>query len=125
MSVPGFATAAGTRRYVGRLGSAAAPGHFRQERDLSISSIGLGTYLGHWDDTTDRMYQEAVKRALELGCNVIDSAINYRFQRSERAIGAALAQLIDGGRASRDEVIVATKGGFIPFDGEPPRDARA
>ena len=123
MSVPGFATAAGTRRYAGRVGAAA--GHFRQERDVSMSSIGLGTYLGHWDDHTDRMYQEAVRRALELGCNVIDSAINYRFQRSERAIGAALTQLFDGGRAARDEVIVATKGGFIPFDNEPPRDSRA
>ncbi|HSE97171.1 MAG TPA: aldo/keto reductase, partial [Blastocatellia bacterium] len=54
----------------------------------------------------------------------IDSAINYRFQRSERAIGAALKQLFDSGKAARDEIIIATKGGFIPFDGEPPRDAR-
>ena len=90
---------------------------------MCISSIGLGTYLGHWDDRTDLMYQEAVKRALELGCNVFDSAINYRFQRSERAIGSALKQLFDARKASRNEVIVATKGGFFPFDGEPPRDA--
>src|SRR5205085_9303896 len=82
-------------------------------------------YLGHWDERTDRMYQEAIRRAIELGCNVIDSAINYRFQRSERVIGAALKQLIDAGRAARDEVIVATKGGFIPFGDQPPRDARA
>jgi aryl-alcohol dehydrogenase-like predicted oxidoreductase len=70
------------------------------------------------------MYQEAIKRAVELGVNVIDSAINYRFQRSERAIGAALRQLFEAGKASRDEIIVATKGGFLPFEGEPPRDAR-
>jgi aryl-alcohol dehydrogenase-like predicted oxidoreductase len=89
-----------------------------------MSSIGLGTYLGHWDDRTDRMYEEAVKRAIELGCNVIDSAINYRFQRSERAIGSALKQLFDSGKASRDEIVVATKGGFFPFDGEPPSDQR-
>jgi aryl-alcohol dehydrogenase-like predicted oxidoreductase len=89
-----------------------------------MSSIGLGTYLGHWDESTDRMYEESVRRAVELGSNVFDSAINYRFQRSERAIGAALKQLFDGGRISRDEVVVATKGGFFPFDGEPPRDPR-
>jgi aryl-alcohol dehydrogenase-like predicted oxidoreductase len=70
------------------------------------------------------MYQEAIRRAVELGCNVIDSAINYRFQRSERAIGAALSQIFKTGKASRDEIIVATKGGFFPFEGEPPRDAR-
>jgi aryl-alcohol dehydrogenase-like predicted oxidoreductase len=101
----------------------AASEHFRQLSGLSASSIGLGTYLGHWDDHTDQMYQEATKRAVELGCNVIDSAINYRFQRSERAIGAALKQLFDSGKARRDEIIVATKGGFFAFDGEPPRDS--
>jgi aryl-alcohol dehydrogenase-like predicted oxidoreductase len=101
----------------------AASEHFRQMSGLSVSSIGLGTYLGHWDDHTDQMYLEATKRAVELGCNVIDSAINYRFQRSERAIGAALRQLFESGKARRDEIIVATKGGFFAFDGEPPRDS--
>jgi aryl-alcohol dehydrogenase-like predicted oxidoreductase len=90
-----------------------------------LSSIGLGTYLGHWDEHTDRNYQEAIKRAVELGCNVIDSAINYRFQRSERTIGATLKQMFDAGKVSRDEIIVATKAGFFPFEDEPPRDARA
>src|SRR5581483_10726123 len=125
MSIQGCATAEGTRRYAARLASMTAASHFRQQQELFMSSIGLGTYLGHWDERTDRMYQEAIRRAIELGCNVIDSAINYRFQRSERAIGAALKQLFESQRAARDEVIVATKGGFIPFDDEPPRDARA
>lgn len=124
MSVEGCATAAGTRRYTARLAATTAEGHFRQQQELWMSSIGLGTYLGHWDDRTDRMYQEAVRRAVELGCNVIDSAINYRFQRSERAIGAALKQLFEARRAARDEIILTTKGGFIPFDTEPPRDSR-
>jgi aryl-alcohol dehydrogenase-like predicted oxidoreductase len=119
----GGATPAGTRRYAERLRPAATPEHFRQLSGLSVSSIGLGTYLGHWDDHTDQMYQEATKRAIELGCNVIDSAINYRFQRSERSIGAALKQLFDSGKAHRDEIIIATKGGFFAFDGEPPRDS--
>jgi aryl-alcohol dehydrogenase-like predicted oxidoreductase len=119
----GGATPAGTRRYAERLKSAACPDHFRQLSGLSVSTIGLGTYLGHWDDHTDQMYQEATKRAIELGCNVVDSAINYRFQRSERAIGAALKQLFDAGKARRDEIVIATKGGFFAFDGEPPRDS--
>ena len=118
------ATPEGTRRYAQRMNSATARGHFRERDGLLMSSIGLGTYLGHWDEHTDRNYQEAIKRAVELGCNVIDSAINYRFQRSERAIGAALKQLFDSRKASRDEMIVATKGGFFPFEDEPPRDAR-
>ncbi|MEK6325008.1 MAG: aldo/keto reductase [Acidobacteriota bacterium] len=119
------ATPEGTRRYAQRMNSTTARGHFRERHTLLVSSIGLGTYLGHWDEHTDRSYEEAIKRATDLGCNVIDSAINYRFQRSERAIGAALKQQFEAGKVSRDEIIVATKGGFFPFEDEPPRDPRA
>lgn len=119
------ATPEGTRRYAQSMKSITARGHFRERDGLLTSSIGLGTYLGHWDEHTDLNYLEAIKHAIGLGCNVIDSAINYRFQRSERSIGAALKQLFDGGKVSRDEIIVATKGGFFPFEDEPPRDPRA
>src|SRR2546423_4337967 len=118
------ATPEGTKRYAQRLGSLVARGHFRERNELLMSSIGLGTYLGHWDEHTDRSYEESIKRAVELGCNVIDSAINYRFQRSERAIGAVLTELFVAGTTSRDEIIVATKAGFFPFEDEPPKDPR-
>ena len=107
MSKANGATPEGTMRYAERMGAVTAQGHFRKQQQLCMSTIGLGTYLGHWDERTDRMYQEAVKRAIELGSNVFDSAINYRFQRSERAIGAALKQVFDAGKASRDEIIAA------------------
>ena len=32
-----------------------------------MSTIGLGTYLGHWDERTDRLCQVAIRRAVELG----------------------------------------------------------
>jgi aryl-alcohol dehydrogenase-like predicted oxidoreductase len=121
MSKATGSTSEGTKRYAARLASATSAGHFREQQRLCMSSIGLGTYLGQWDERTDKMYQDAIKRAIELGCNVIDSAINYRFQRSERAIGAALKQLLDAGKAARDEIVIATKGGFFPFDSERPR----
>lgn len=117
-----WATAEGTARYRHRFADRVAPGHFRQERGLWFSSIGLGTYLGGYDDETDARYRQAIIRAVELGCNVIDTAINYRFQRSERAIGQALRMLFGADRAARDELIIATKGGYIPFDGAPPVD---
>ena len=88
-----MATPEGTERYRARFDQA-AEGHFRQEQGLVMSSIGLGTYLGEADERTDELYRRAVVRAVELGCNVIDSAINYRFQRSERSVGAALADLM-------------------------------
>src|SRR5918999_1496232 len=111
----GYATPEGTARYAARLQSGVAPGHFREFQGLRISSIGLGTYLGEHDAATDADYREAIMRAVELGCNLIDTAINYRFQQSERAIGQVLAMLFEQGRLRRDEVVIATKGGFIPF----------
>jgi aryl-alcohol dehydrogenase-like predicted oxidoreductase len=51
--------------------------------------------------------------------------VNYRFQRSERAIGAAIARLAASGVATRAEIVVATKGGFVPFDGSAPGSAAA
>jgi aryl-alcohol dehydrogenase-like predicted oxidoreductase len=124
MSLQGRATTEGTKRYRDRLKEQANENHFRHQQNLWLSSIGLGTYLGKWDEQTDRAYTEAVVRAVELGVNVIDTAANYRFQRSERSIGAALAQLTEQARASRDELLIWTKGGYLPFDGQPPRDAR-
>jgi len=91
----------------------------------NFSSIGLGTYLGHADDQTDQLYREAIVEALRLGCNVIDTAINYRNQRSERAIGQALAEAIEKQTVSREQVIIATKGGYLPFDGDVPADPQS
>ncbi|MEP6820469.1 MAG: aldo/keto reductase [bacterium] len=123
MTTPTSATLEGTLRYRERFKDSAAENHFREQHSLRLSSIGTGTYLGNADDETDRRYTTAIGRAVELGANVIDTAANYRFQRSERAIGKALAQLNEEG-FSRDEIIICTKGGYLPFDGAPPRDVR-
>ena len=120
--IPGRATPEGTRRFAER--AAAAEGHFRRAGDLTLSSLGLGTYLGREDAATDSGYEASLGRALELAVNVIDAAINYRGQRSERAIGRALDRAIAAGRASRDEVFLSTKGGYFPHDAEDPRDPR-
>ncbi len=123
MTLSGCATASGTGHYRSRFEKIAATGHFRQSQALWLSSIGLGTYLGNHDAEADRLYHDATTRAVESGCNVIDTAINYRHQRSERAIATALKELATKG-FNRDEIVIASKGGFIPFDGSPPRDAR-
>jgi aryl-alcohol dehydrogenase-like predicted oxidoreductase len=120
MPLQGFATAEGTVRYRERLGDSTAENHFRFEQGLWLSSVGTGTYLGGWDEETDRAYAEAIARAVELGANVVDTAANYRFQRSERSVGEALRRLTGERVAARDEVVVCTKGGYIPFDSEPP-----
>src|SRR6202161_3987184 len=118
----GFATPEGKLRYAARFQGRSAPGHFREiPGGLVFSSIGIGTYLGDADDATDGAYTDAVVSAVESGCNVIDSAINYRFQRSERAVGAAMKELFSKG-FSRDEIVLCTKAGFLTPDGEMPAD---
>jgi len=122
MRLAGRATHDGTKRYAARFPSLLRSGNYRDLHSLAASSIGLGTYLGAEDSATDSAYVEAIRLALLSGCNVLDSAINYRCQRSERNIGTALAGLVRDGRVARDEIIVATKGGFIPFEDALPAD---
>ncbi|HTW24985.1 MAG TPA: aldo/keto reductase [Candidatus Baltobacteraceae bacterium] len=121
--MPGRATAQGTLRYAARFQGRTAAGHFREIPDgLHLSSIGIGTYLGEPDEAADSGYAAAVVAAIAGGINVVDSAINYRLQRSERSIGAALRELAAKGFA-RDEIVLCTKAGFLTPDGEMPDDA--
>ena len=116
------ATIQGTKTYADeRVREGVAERHFRQVQGLWLSSIGLGTYLGRNDDTTDDLYRSAVVQAVQSGCNVLDTAINYRCQRSERNIRDALRELAKQ-NIPREQVVVATKGGFIPFENESPPD---
>src|SRR5256885_129511 len=115
------ATTAGTKRYADRLRERSAAAHFRQAHGLTVSSLGIGTYLGQPDDKTDAGYTAAVVAAVESGINVIDAAINYRFQRSERSIGTAI-KLLAQKNISRDEFVVCTKGGYLTPDGSMPSD---
>ena len=128
--LPGRATALGTSEYRDRFPELRDAGHFRRPEqapgpaDLWLSSIGLGTYLGEPDDDTDREYISAIATALRSGINVLDTAINYRHQRSERNVGAALRQVVDAGEVKRHEVVVCTKAGYLSFDGDLPADPR-
>src|SRR6476661_4101533 len=114
------ATRDGTVRYRERFPHA----HFSEQHGLVLSSIGIGTYLGNADEAADESYTRSVVRAVQLGVNVIDSAANYRFQRSERSIGKALQQLTTEHGIAREELVICTKGGYLPFDGAPPRNVR-
>jgi len=113
-----MSTGTGTWDYRDRFGDGFGRTYFRRFGDGVVSSIGLGTYLGDPTDEADRRYREAIVAALEGGINVVDTAINYRAQRSERVVGEALERA----DVDREAVVVATKGGFLPFDGSRPED---
>jgi aryl-alcohol dehydrogenase-like predicted oxidoreductase len=114
-------TADGGWRYHDRWSDEFARAYFRRVGDTPVSSVGVGTYLGDPTEEVDEGYHDAIVTALESGCNVVDTAINYRAQRSERVVGEAVRDA----DVDRDEVFVATKGGFVPFDGERPDDPGA
>jgi len=119
--VEGRATAEGTRRFRERFVDAQPDSFYRLLADEAVvSSLGLGTYLGECEDVEDARYTAIVIAALERGVNILDTAINYRCQRSERAIGEALRTMISSGEITREEVVVCTKGGYIPLERTPP-----
>ncbi|WBB56671.1 aldo/keto reductase [Verrucosispora sp. WMMD573] len=81
--------------------------YVRLDTPKPLSRIGLGTWQfgsrewGYGPDY-ERLAANIVKRAVELGVTVFDTAEVYGFGRSERLLGAALA-------TDRDKVAVATK----------------
>ncbi len=88
-----------TAAYAARFPESRDAGFYRDVLGLTVSSLGIGTYLNG--------SEEALLAAAEQGINFWDTAINYRHQQSEREIGAALKRL------DRDELVVCTKAGFL------------
>ena len=120
-AIAGHATPTGTARFAERFTVGHSPDFYRALGDGNlVSSIGMGTYLGDCTDAEDARYVTVLAAGLERGLNLIDTAINYRCQRSERATGKAIRRAIDLGLVTRDEIVVSTKGGYIPLEGEPP-----
>jgi aryl-alcohol dehydrogenase-like predicted oxidoreductase len=116
------ASDAGTTRFRRRFEGRFVDEYFRTTTwGVSASSVGIGTYLGEANNRDDVAYQASVRAAVVRGVNLLDTAINYRGQRSELAIGSAIQEAIGAGEAMRDELIVCSKGGYIPL----PRDAPA
>ncbi len=83
---------------------------------LDVTVIGLGCWVmggTMWGGANDRDSIAAVRRAVELGVNFIDTAPVYGCGRSEELVGKALDGL-------RDKVVLATKCGIV----WPPRTGR-
>ena len=115
--ISGFATPDGTANFAKRHTNV-AKNHFKNFSGLTLSSIGVGTYLGNPDDLTDSLVQEAIKTSVASGINVIDTAINYRAQKAERSVGKAISELVESGNIKREELFISTKNGYITNDGD-------
>ncbi|MDE1838821.1 MAG: aldo/keto reductase [Thaumarchaeota archaeon] len=115
--ISGFATSEGTAGFAKRQ-SKVSKNHFKQFAGLTLSSVGIGTYLGNPDNATDNMVSDAIKTSVKSGINVIDTAINYRAQKAERSVGKAIAELVQSGEAKREEIFISTKNGYVTNDGD-------
>ncbi len=118
--ITGYATPEGTARFAKK--NSVAENHFRLFEGLTLSSIGVGTYLGNPDNDTDVLVKEAIKKSVLHGINVIDTAINYRSQKAERSVGKAVLELIEEGKSKREELFISSKNGYITNDGDVKED---
>jgi pyridoxine 4-dehydrogenase len=90
---------------------AAAAGELTLGEDLSVRRIGFGamriTGEGIWGDPPDPGAARAlVRRVVELGVNLIDTADSYGPEVSERLIREAL-------HPYPEDLVIATKGGLL------------
>jgi pyridoxine 4-dehydrogenase len=98
-------------------------GTFTLGGELTVRRLGFGamriTGEGIWGEPDDRDEAIAVvRRAVELGVNLIDTADSYGPEVSENIIAEALHPYPDG-------LVIATKGGLVrPGPGRWERDAR-
>ena len=102
---------------------AAAAGTFRLGGDLIVNRMGFGamrvTGQGIWGEPPDQEDAKRVlRRAVELGITLIDTADSYGPAVSERLIAEALHPYPDG-------LVIATKGGLLrPGPGQWQPDGR-
>ena len=85
--ISGSVTSEGTKKFFE--GTNANQLNYKKFCQLTLSNIGIGTYLGNPDSQTDETVKNAVKTSILGGVNVIDTAINYRAQKAERSVGRA------------------------------------
>ncbi|MFW9996765.1 MAG: aldo/keto reductase [Candidatus Odinarchaeota archaeon] len=118
MLLGGHTTPEGTKQYATSMigGKKTCDTHFREFNGLYLSSLGIGTYLGGIDSSTDKLVTEALVESMISGINVLDTAINYRRQRAERSVGRALKAVTK--EYNREQFFISTKNGYIPGDGD-------
>lgn len=79
------------------------------KHSFNVSEIGFGAWAigGSWGPQSESDSLAALHRALDLGCNFIDTAAGYGNGRSERVIRQALHDRAAAGK--KEKIFVATK----------------
>ncbi|PYQ14757.1 MAG: hypothetical protein DMH00_00745 [Acidobacteria bacterium] len=97
------------RRQIGR-GYSKAAYRVLGRTELRVSAVGFGAYRV---DTGTPEHRLALEKALQEGCNLIDTSTNYTDGESERCIGESLAGMAHREEICRDETVVVSKIGYV------------
>jgi aryl-alcohol dehydrogenase-like predicted oxidoreductase len=106
--IKGYATPEGTQSYARKHGSLTHTD--LGGTDLLVSQAGFGCYR-----TAARIpaHEEALRKALLEGVNLIDTSSNYADGGSEILVGNVLETLISSGAMDRESVVVVSKVGYL------------
>lgn len=112
MSIPHYATMDGTLQFAKKFHGQFSDSAFNLfgRTGLRVSQIGFGTYRCHIEVTE---HQEALKAALQKGCNMVDTSANYTDGNAEVLIGDVLNQELVWGEMQRENFVVVSKVGYI------------
>ncbi|MDE2333136.1 MAG: aldo/keto reductase [Rhodospirillales bacterium] len=79
-----------------------------------VTAVGLGcmSFSGVYGEADDAVSEALVQKAIDAGCNHVDSSDMYGWGHNETLLGRAL-------KGRRDRVVLATKFGQVRREGQP------
>jgi hypothetical protein len=115
--LPGHATPQGTGTYVANILASARTTRPSSHGYASLGSTGLTTsrigFGGYRTSLGVEDHRNALEKALQQGCNIIDTSTNYADGESERLVGTVVKDLIAKRFIAREEIIIVSKIGYV------------
>lgn len=115
--MPGRATPKGTATYVAKILASARTTRPSSHGYTTLGSTGLTTsrigFGGYRISVGVDDHRNAFEKALQEGCNLIDTSTNYADGQSERLIGTVVKDLINKRFITREEFIIVSKIGYV------------
>ena len=113
----GHATPQGTGTYVANILASARTTRPSSHGYTSLGSTGLTTsrigFGGYRISLGVEDHRNALEKALQEGCNLIDTSTNYADGESERLVGTVVKDLIAKRFITREEIIIVSKIGYV------------
>jgi hypothetical protein len=113
----GHATPQGTGTYVANILASARTTRPSSHGYASLGSTGLTTsrigFGGYRTSLGVEDHRNALEKALQEGCNLIDTSTNYADGESERLVGTVVKDLIAKRFITREEIIIVSKIGYV------------